>query len=128
MSTGLRQLAQKDLGRILEDESQGFGWPIVVIDPQGASVTLSGRVTDISEALNVDTGQMVSGRFASATIRIALLIEKGLSLPEGIADTDSKPWLIKFDDINGNNFTFKVAKSNPDRTLGLVTCMLELYQ
>ncbi len=128
MASGLRQLAQKDLGKILEDETQGWGWPIVVTNPLGVSVKLSGRTNDIAEMINVDTGQIVSGRFASVTIRIALLIEKGLSIPEAISDVSDKPWLIKFDDINGNSTTFKVARSSPDRTLGQVTCILELYQ
>ncbi len=31
----IRQLAESDLGLILEDEATGFGWPITVTDPSG---------------------------------------------------------------------------------------------
>lgn len=128
MSNGLRQLAQTDLAAILEDESQGFGWPIVVINPLGKSVSLSGRSNDVSEMINIDTGETISGRFASVTIRIQLLIDNGLSLPQAVPDSSDKPWLIKFDDINGNSYTFKVARSMPDRTLGSVNCVLEVWR
>lgn len=124
----LRQLAETDLGLILEDSSTGFGWSITVTDPAGTSRTLTGFSDDIAQIIDPDTGQAVSGRLASAAIRISALTNAGLSLPRGIADSGSKPWVIEFDDINGNPYKFKVSQSNPDRALGLVTCLLELYE
>tara|TARA_R100000388_G_scaffold63439_3_gene46356 strand:+ start:47 stop:226 length:180 start_codon:yes stop_codon:yes gene_type:complete len=56
------------------------------------------------------------------------LVLEGLGLPKGIADTGSKPWVIQFDDIGGTPYKFKVSQSNPDRALGLVVCLLELYE
>lgn len=125
----LRQLAEADLGLILEDEVTGFGWPITVTDPSGNSGTgpLTGFSDDISQIIDPDTGEAVSGRLASVAIRISSLTSHGLAMPRGIADSKIKPWIIQFDDINGNAFKFKVAQSNPDRALGLVTLLLELY-
>jgi len=123
----LRATAETDLGRILEDSTRGFGYSITVTDPATISVALIGFSNDISQIIDPDTGEAVSGRLASVAIRIALLTAAGLGLPVGIADSANKPWLIAFDDINGNAFTFKVSKSNPDRALGVVTCLLELY-
>lgn len=125
----LRYLAETDLGFILEDSSTGFGWPITITDPSGNTNTdeLIGFSDDIAQIIDPDTGQAVSGRLASVAIRITRLIEVGLTLPRGIADSGSKPWVIEFNDINGNPYKFKVAQSNPDRALGLVTCLLELY-
>lgn len=123
----LRATAETDLGRILEDNTRGFGYSITVTDPAAASVALVGFSNDISQIIDPDTGEAVSGRSASVAIRIALLTDAGLGLPVGIADSGSKPWLVTFNDINGNAFTFKVSKSNPDRALGVVTCLLELY-
>jgi len=127
---GLRTIAEQDLGVILEDSDTGFGWPITVTDPSGNSGTgpLTGFSDDIAQIIDPDTGQAVSGRLASVAIRIALLNEIGLGLPRGIADSGSKPWIVEFDDINGNPYKFKVSQSNPDRAIGLVTCLLELYQ
>ena len=124
---GLRAIAEADLGAILEDSVTGFGFPITVTDPAGTTAALMGFSDDIAQIIDPDTGQAVSGRLASVALRISSLTTAGLALPEGIADAAVKPWLIAFDDINGNAFTFKVSQSNPDRAIGLVTCLLELY-
>ena len=124
----IRQLAESDLGAILEDSAMGFGWPITVTDPSGLSVPLTGFSDDISQVIDPDTGVAVSGRLATVALRISSLVLEGLGLPVAIADSSRKPWVIQFNDINGNTFTFKVSESNPDRALGMVICQLELYQ
>lgn len=125
---GLRAQAEADLGRILEDADRGFGWPITVTDPSGVIGLLTGFSTDISLMIDPETGQAVSGRTASATIRIALLKSKGLGVPQAVADGGVKPWLVQFDDINGVPYTFKVKESIPDRAIGAVSCILEFYK
>ncbi len=126
---GLRQLAESDLGLILEDAVGGFGFSITVTDPSGLVRPLTGSSGDISQVIDPDTGEAVSGRAATVHLRTSSLVAAGFStLPQGVADTKGKPWLIAFDDINGNSFIYKVSQSNPDRTLGLVTCILELYK
>ena len=125
---GLRSIAEIDLGIILEDDVYGFGWPITITNPDGLVKSLTGFSDDISQIIDPDTGQAVSGRLVSVSLRISSLTAAGfISLPVGIADSTSKPWLISFDDINGNTFMFKVSQSNPDRALGIVMCILELY-
>lgn len=124
---GLRELAEKDLGAILEDGVAGFGWPITVTSPDGTVGNLTGFSNDISQIIDPDTGQPVSGRAASVALRITALALAGLTIPVSIADTTGQPWRIEFNDINGNPYQFKVAQSNPDRALGLVTCLLEAY-
>ena len=125
---GLRAQAETDLGRILEDSTRGFGWPITVTDPSGNVGLLTGFSTDVSLMIDPETGQAVSGRTASATLRIALLTSKGLGIPLGVSYGASKPWLVQFDDINGVAYTFKVKESIPDRAIGSVSCMLEFYK
>ncbi len=123
----LRTLAEADLGLILEDATTGFGWPIIVTDPSNTTATLTGFSDDIAQIIDPDTGQTVSGRLASASLRISSLTTAGLGLPVGIADAGSKPWIVQFNDINGVPYKFKVAQSNPDRAIGMVTLLLELY-
>jgi len=124
----LRQQAEADLAFILEDNATGFGWPITVTAPDGTSSPLTGSSNDISQVVDPETGQVVSGRSASVALRVASIFEAGFnSLPVGVTDKNSKPWLVAFDDINGNPYTFKVIQSNPDRTLGLITCILEAF-
>ena len=113
---------------ILEDEACGFGYSITVTDPAGLVAPVLGYSGDIGLVIDPNTGQAVSGRAAHATININTLITAGFtSLPRGIEDPSSKPWIMTFEDLNGHSITFKVSESQPDRTLGVVTCMLELY-
>ncbi len=124
----LRALAEQDLGHIVEDSVSGFGWAITLTDPEGNSRTFTGLSDDIAQVIDPDTGQAVSGRLASVAVRTSTLYEQGFKLPQGIADQDSKPWVVEFEDINGKPYKFKVQQSNPDRALGLVTCILEAYE
>lgn len=125
---GLRQIAETHLATILENENTGFGWPVTVTTPDGVCASLTGFSNDIAQVIDPDTGQAVSGRLASVALRISTLQSKNLGIPRGIADTGLKPWIIQFDDINGTAYTFKVQEANPDRTLGVVVCLLEIYR
>ncbi len=126
---GLRATAEADLGTILEDSVTGFGFPITVTSPGGTNETLTGFSDDISQLIDPDTGQAVSGRLASVALRISTINTKfpGEGLPRNIADATLKPWIIEFNDINGNPGKFKVSESNPDRALGMLICILEVY-
>lgn len=125
---GLRELAEADNRIILNDSTFGFGYPIVLTDPAGNIVPLTGFSNDISQVIDPDTGVAVSGRIATTALNINDIIDAGLTLPVGIADSKSKPWLITFADINGNIYTFKVSKSDPDRAIGMLICTLEFYK
>ena len=127
---GLREIAEQDLGAILEDSSAGFGWPITVTAPDGTVRPLTGYSDDISQIIDPDTGQAVSGRLASIALRVSSIYAAfpGLGLPKSIADSGSKPWVVQFDDINGLSYTFKISQSNPDRALGMLVCLLEFYE
>ena len=121
----LRSAAEKDLGFIMEDDVRGGGWTIRVTNPDGVSQDMVGFSNDMSQAIDPDTGQLVTGRAASVALRSSSLT---IGLPIGIANSSSKPWSVEFDDINGNSHTFKVLASNPDRGLGIISLILELYE
>lgn len=128
---GLREVAEADNRRILGDTDTGFAWLITITAPDGTvSVDLTGFSDDISQLIDPDTGQAVSGRLISIAVNIGafLIALPGKGLPVGIADATSKPWLVTFDDINGNAYTFKVLQSNPDRMMGGFVCLLEFYE
>ena len=124
----LRDTARADAKAILNDGVHGFGWPITIIDPEGTEVSLTGFSNDVAEVIDPDTGVAVSGRIASVALVISDIIDAGLDLPKAIADATKKPWIVQFNDINGNPFDFKVQQSNPDRALGIITCVLEFYE
>mgnify|MGYP006987896169 CR=1 FL=1 len=106
---------------------QGFAWPIVVTNPDGRSVCLRGFSTDISDVIDLETGQLVSGRQAEVALPMAAVSKAGLELPQHVASEAGKPWLMKFEDIEGSSHTFKVLRTAPDRTVGLILCYLEAY-
>ncbi len=124
----LRQTAALDLKNILGDKTSGFGWPITLTSPDGLAVPLTGFSTDIGVALDPDTGQVVSGRTASAALIMSDIVGGGFtSQPVGVVDDGLKPWLVTFDDINGVAYTFKVSRDIPDNATGVVVLILELY-
>lgn len=126
----LRFLAESDLAFILEDGAFGFGWQIELTSPAGftSSEPLTGYSGDIGLVIDPDTGQAVSGRNATIALRLSSLTEAGYSeIPRAIENQSSKPWVVRFTDITLNSWLFKVKQSSPDRTLGIVTCNLELY-
>ncbi|MCH9712754.1 MAG: hypothetical protein K0U20_09040 [Proteobacteria bacterium] len=126
---GLREQIEADNRAILNDGAFGFGYSITLTDPTGNAQPLTGFSNDISQLIDPDTGQAVSGRVASAALNINDILTAGFTeLPKSIADSASKPWLITFDDINGNTNTFKISQSNPDRTIGMIVCILEFYK
>ncbi len=125
----LRVQAEADLAVTLE-ASGDFGEPFVLTDPAGfeSATQLYGAVGDIGQVIDPDTGQAVSGRHATLTARIATLTAAGYtSLPEGIADASSPPWLAAFAGVSTVSQTYKVKASMPDRTLGVVTMVLEFW-
>lgn len=124
---GLRAIAEQDLGSILEDAAYGFGWPVTLTTPADVEHVLVGFSNDISELIDPDTGQSVSGRVATVALRLSTLKTLGLEWPKSIADTDGKPWRVTFNDIVGTVCTFKISRSSPDRALGTLICHLERY-
>ena len=122
---GLREVAENDLETILEDKIHGFAVDITLTNPAAETQTLTGFSNDVSQIIDPETGQIVSGRLATATLRLSKLT---IGTPEGIADPKSKPWLCAFDDILGKNHSFKVAHANPDLTLGIILLALEIWK
>lgn len=124
---GLRDIAEADLAVIIEDETFGFGREITLTNPDGDSETLTGFTNDVSQVTDPETGQLVSIRLASATLRTSTITLSG-GLPEGVADASEKPWRVSFENIDGNMVEYKVAQGNPDRALGVIFLVLELYK
>ena len=129
----LREQARADLAFTLKDEVNGFGRAVVLIDPAGAEVQVSGQTGDIGLVIDPDTGTAVAGRTAHISLAVDD-INKAISegaidgFPRGISDESRKPWLCRFDDLEGATYTFKLINTFPDRTLGLLTCLVGAYR
>lgn len=126
---GLREIAEQDLSFIMEDRQTGWAWDITLTSPEGLTAPLRGLSNDISLAVDPDTGMLISGRTATATLRISSIRAAGFAEnPRNISDLNRKPWIVGFKDINNVPCLFKVMKSNPDRTVGVVSLILEAYK
>jgi len=119
----LRSVAAADLATTVE----GDGVAVIVTDPDGASAELTGLAADVGALIDPETDTMVSGRQATVTLRVASLTAAGMGVPVGIAETASKPWRITVADVEGTTHDFAVGRAFHDRTIGVVTCMLEGY-
>lgn len=124
----LREIAERDLEITLEDDEKGFGIPATVTDPAGTSAILKVQAGDIHLVLDPGTDAEVNTRVAHISLRIKSLENAGLGLPRAEPDTDKNPWLFEFADANGHIRKFTVSDVKPDRTLGLVTVILELIK
>lgn len=125
---GLREIASQDLNIILSDKDAGFGWDILLTNPQGQSVALVGYSNDIGKNIDPETGVPVSGRLSTIAISMQKILEAGFEFPVSIADSSAKPWIVEFNDINGLSYKFKIAQTFPDRSLGILECKLEAYR
>ena len=119
---GLRQQAALDGKAILEDVS-GFAWPLTLTSPIGAVTSLLGLTQDVGQTIDPDTGQAVAGRRATVVVARASLPE----MPEAIADSRRKPWVVRFADSQGVFAQWKVIEVLPDRVLGQVALIVEAY-
>lgn len=126
---GLRDTASADLAWILGDTATGFGHETTLTSPAGVSAPVVGFSADISTAIDPDTGMLISGRTASVAFHFSALRRAGFAdNPRGISDKTSRPWSVTFSDGEGRAYKFKVFRSNPDRTAGMITLELEAYK
>jgi hypothetical protein len=123
---GVREQAEADLAVTLEAPGD-FGVPIVLRDPTGfdcGGQPIYGQSGDIGLLIDPDTGLAVTGRSAHVAVRISTLTHAGYTtLPRAIPDAGSSPWLVTF-----SGQTFKVKEARPDRTLGIVTMIVEFWR
>ena len=123
---GLRQLANSDLQGIVKD-SYGFAWPCTITSPAGTQVDFDCRSNDIGLTFDPGTGTAVSGRQASVAVLTSDLHNASFQTIKGQNDPAEKPWIVEFDDIDGNSGKFKVMHTFPDRTIGMMVMILEVY-
>jgi hypothetical protein len=124
----LREQAAADLVAIVEDADAGFGWHVEVTDPNGVFLRLVGQSGDIGKSIDPQTGIAVIGRTAHVSFALATITDLGLKTPFGVADEAKRPWIVRFLDIVGGQQKFKISHAMTDRTIGLVTCLLEAYR
>jgi len=120
----LKNIAQSDLQKIVENVVTGFGVDVTLISPTNVEFNLRGFTNDIFQQIDPETGQIVSGRVAQISFSLKTLIDDEIGIPIGIADASIKPWLVRFTDLSGEMLTFKVSSTAPDRGIGIINLFL----
>ena len=123
----LRERAEQDLARTLESLDD-FGVECLITNPAGDSEFFTVQSGDIHLLLETDVGIPVNNRTVHVSIRISSLTAKGFSIPRSEPDETKNIWIFQFDDLEGNARKFTVLDAMPDRTLGIVTVLLELMK
>ena len=123
---GLREQAAADLRAIIADTG-GFSACCELTSHDGITVETRGLVADVSQLIDPQTGQAVSGRVVSVALPLAELVDWP-GLAAGTAELTAKPWVVRFQDVAGVEGTWKVRETRPDRELGVLVCLLERYQ
>lgn len=123
----LRDLAALDHVAIVSDGVAGFGWPIIVTNPDGLFASTTGYASDVAEVIDPQTGMPVMGRRVTVLVLPGPIVAAGLGEVRAVPDSDRKPWLMRFADIRGRGRTYKVMAVYPDNDLGSLRCDLEAY-
>jgi hypothetical protein len=107
--------AEIDLAITLEDAENGFGVPVVLIDPFGTVYSLSGQTTDIGFFIDPNTGVGMAGRTAEIVFRLSTLfaLQEKEELP-------SKNWKFQTIDVNGKTWNFSLDLPLVDRKIGIM--------
>ena len=100
--------------RILNDTDE-LAVAIVLNDPTGPEHTITGLYARVGIDIDVQTGLMIAGDKSSIAVALSDL---GGSIP-----TDG--WGVTVTDITDTVFSGRVKHAWPDRTIGMVVCLLE---
>jgi hypothetical protein len=119
----LRDRAVSDVAAILRNTLDG-GQPITLTDPSDvATAGIIGWTSDVSSAIDPDTGAIISGRSVRVTIDVGQL--PAGPRPKAQSDSSLKPWRVSFPRITTAATTqYAVTRSLPDDTLGMITIEL----
>lgn len=125
MSELLNQ-ARLDLRSFIADGS-GFGVDLIISTPDGIT-TAEVRGLASSHNLNVDpeTGLFVNTKNIHFSVSESELSDLGYPVRVN-NEVAIKDHLITFDDSAGITRTFKIDETMPDETLGLIVCILGVY-
>jgi len=119
---------QKDAQKIMNSERSGFSIDVTLTLPDATEYTIKAIMSIIHNLIDPDTGQPVSGFFATASINSLDLLGLGVDLPEGEMDSYKRPWTITAVNVLGNSQLMKITRVSPDETNGNILCELGTYE
>jgi hypothetical protein len=109
----LRELAEQDLQKTLEDNINGFACNIEIFNSANSSQILKGSYFRISVGIDPDTGLKIKSKQSSVVVRttsLRIILKKDLK--------------VTATDIKGELFTGFISEITPDDTLGYTSIYL----
>lgn len=119
--------AASDWQEILNDDI-GATVPCTVTNPSGVSQSFLCRHMDISQQIDPETEEIISGRQVGVSIDLKDLAAVSFDGVCAIEDKKKKPWKVTVANILGTSGTYKVAMTSPDFILGNMLIYLETME
>ncbi len=122
----IRDLARADFAA-LSQSTADFGAVVTLTRPDGQSATVTAVPVETGATIDPDTGEMVAALKASVIVAFEAIATAGLGVPEGIHESNRKPWLVSWEDVGGGAVTYKVSETRRQGTLARYEFILERY-
>lgn len=108
----------------LSANPKAFGVPVAFVDPEGSTANVVCQQSDIQAVIDTETQMPVTSRQISIVVSDEARAEAGMGVPVAVHSSDDgrAPWLVEYDEK-----TWKVFDVRRDRTMGLTTCFLEVF-
>lgn len=116
-----------ELQEIINDDI-GATVACTITSPDGVFYAFNCRMSDISQTLDVNTRERISGRRIEISVSMIDLAEAGFESSRGIEKKTEKPWKVEFSNVISKEETYKVVETSPDSSLGIVVIHLEIMR
>ena len=79
----LMEMVRRDLSVMVADKQTGFGEEATFTSPEGTEIPAIVLSSDISQVIDPDTGQLVSGRKATVAVYLKTFDDANVVTPAG---------------------------------------------
>lgn len=124
---GLRDDAARDFRAICGDSS-GFGVSLELRNPAGQQGTIVGLTSDVSLAVDPETGASVALRRVSVALSLLALDALGIGRPVATVEPQGLPWRVRYREPGQLAArVYRVVETLPDASIAGVLLQLEEY-
>lgn len=123
---GLIEQAKEDIEEITSD-LEGFGVEMVLTAPTGEVLPITGLHTKHHLAIDQETMKQVNSKNAHISVSEQFLIDAGYPYRNADNEVYLQGHLVTVNDSTGNSCVYVIREWFPDRTIGLIVCILGDY-
>lgn len=115
----LREIINDDLGATVV---------CTITSPDDVFYSFNCCMSDISQTLDVNTRERISGRRIEISVSMLDLAEVGFESIRGVEKKTEKPWRVEFNNVISKEGTYKIVETAPDSSLGIVVIHMEIMR